>query len=96
MADRTSLNAADERREHETDSRETNGRGWHGDPEGHASAGRKGGQKVSGNKEHMANIGSKGGQAVSRDRQHMAEIGRKGGKARGSKSDAPSTRSGHD
>jgi len=61
----------------------TSGRGWHGDPEGHAEAGRKGGQKVARNKEHMASIGRKGGEAVSRDRQHMAEIGRKGGQARG-------------
>ena len=59
------------------------GRGWHGDPEGHAAAGRKGGQKVARNREHMAAIGRRGGEAVSRDRQHMAEIGRKGGQARG-------------
>jgi general stress protein YciG len=59
------------------------GRGWHGDPEGHAAAGRKGGQKVARNREHMAEIGRRGGEAVSRDRQHMAEIGRKGGQARG-------------
>jgi len=59
------------------------GRGWHGDPAGHAEAGRKGGQKVARNKEHMASIGRKGGEAVSRDREHMAQIGRKGGQARG-------------
>lgn len=61
----------------------TSGRGWHGDPEGHAAAGRKGGQKVARDREHMAAIGRKGGEAVSRDRQHMAEIGRKGGQSRG-------------
>lgn len=58
------------------------GRGWHGNPEGHAEAGSKGGRKVSQNREHMASIGRKGGQTVSRDRQHMAEIGRKGGQSR--------------
>ena len=64
-------------------SHATSGRGWHGDSQGHAAAGSKGGQKVSQNREHMASIGRKGGQAVSRDRQHMADIGRKGGQARG-------------
>ncbi|HZO91242.1 MAG TPA: hypothetical protein VFB38_23160 [Chthonomonadaceae bacterium] len=59
------------------------GRGWHGDPEGHAAAGRKGGLTVSQNREHMARIGRKGGLTVSRDRRHMADIGRKGGQARG-------------
>jgi general stress protein YciG len=63
-------------------ARESSGRGWHGDPQGHADAGSKGGRSVSQNREHMANIGRKGGQAVSRDRRHMAEIGRKGGQAR--------------
>ena len=58
------------------------GRGWHGNSEGHASAGRKGGQTVSRDRDHMAEIGRKGGQTVSRDRDHMAEIGRKGGQAR--------------
>lgn len=58
------------------------GRGWHGNPEGHAEAGRKGGQKVAKDRDHMAAIGRKGGEAVSRDRQHMAEIGRKGGQSR--------------
>lgn len=58
------------------------GRGWHGNPQGHAAAGSKGGRKVSQNREHMASIGRKGGQTVSRDRQHMAEIGRKGGQSR--------------
>ncbi len=55
------------------------GRGWHGDPEGHAAAGRKGGRKVSENREHMASIGKKGGSKVAQDREHMAEIGRRGG-----------------
>ncbi len=60
----------------------SNGRGWHGNPEGHAEAGRKGGQTVAQDREHMAKIGRRGGVAVSRDRQHMAQIGRKGGQAR--------------
>ena len=55
------------------------GRGWHGDPQGHASAGRKGGKQVSQDRDHMAQIGRKGGISVSRDRAHMAQIGRKGG-----------------
>lgn len=67
------------------------GRGWHGNPEGHAAAGRKGGQKVARDREHMAAIGRKGGEAVSRDRQHMAEIGRKGGQSRGETTTAERT-----
>jgi len=56
------------------------GRGWHGDSEGHASAGRKGGTKVSQNRSHMAEIGRRGGAKVSQDRSHMSEIGQRGGK----------------
>lgn len=58
---------------------EISGRGWHGDPEGHAQAGRKGGRKVSENRVHMAEIGRRGGAKVAEDREHMAEIGRRGG-----------------
>ena len=64
------------------DNTASGGRGWHGNSEGHAAAGRKGGQTVSQNREHMASIGRKGGQAVSKNRDHMAEIGRKGGQSR--------------
>ncbi len=64
-------------------SNEGSGRGWHGDPAGHAAAGRKGGMTVSQNRDHMAAIGRKGGESVSKNRNHMAEIGRKGGQARG-------------
>lgn len=78
---RTSSETA--RTEGQERSSEHTGRGWHGDAEGHAEAGRKGGQTVAQDREHMAAIGRKGGQAVSRDRHHMAEIGRRGGKARG-------------
>lgn len=79
---RTQAHHESDVKEHTQGRRSTSGRGWHGDPAGHAEAGRKGGLKVAGNREHMAQIGKKGGEAVSRDRQHMAEIGRKGGQAR--------------
>ncbi|GMV36774.1 MAG: hypothetical protein AMXMBFR61_12820 [Fimbriimonadales bacterium] len=59
--------------------RASKGRGWHGDPDGHRRAGKKGGEKVSRNREHMAEIGRRGGQKVSADREHMANIGRRGG-----------------
>ncbi len=58
------------------------GRGWHGDPQGHAEAGSVGGQKVAEDRTHMSQIGKKGGQSVSKNRAHMAEIGRKGGLSR--------------
>ena len=58
------------------------GRGWHGDPQGHAEAGSAGGQKVAEDRTHMSRIGKKGGQSVSKNRVHMAEIGRKGGLSR--------------
>lgn len=82
------------RQSHKNDDRNENqqstgeGRGWHGDPEGHAEAGRKGGEAVSQDREHMAEIGRKGGEAVSQDREHMAEIGRKGGEARADNDDS--------
>ena len=77
--------------EHTKGDRTTGGRGWHGDPEGHAAAGRKGGKKVSGDREHMASIGRKGGESVSQNRQHMADIGRKGGQARTERGDEKKT-----
>ncbi|HZO87072.1 MAG TPA: KGG domain-containing protein [Chthonomonadaceae bacterium] len=46
---------------------EGEGRGWHGDPQGHAQAGRKGGEEVSKDREHMAEIGRKGGEARAKD-----------------------------
>ena len=55
------------------------GRGWHGNPEGHAEAGRKGGAKVAQDRDHMAEIGRRGGRKVAQNRDHMAEIGRRGG-----------------
>ncbi|GEM_PF-854313 len=71
------------------------GRGWHGNPEGHAEAGRKGGQTVSQNRAHMAAIGRRGGQSVSQNRGHMAEIGRKGGQSRGTKPEQEAASSNH-
>lgn len=88
MATRTGSRMETEERRESSEDRSASGRGWHGDPEGHAEAGRKGGQTVSADKSHMAAIGRKGGEAVSMNRNHMAEIGRKGGQARGS---APSS-----
>lgn len=55
------------------------GRGWHGDSEGHARAGRKGGRRVARNREYMREIGRRGGKAVAQNRAYMAEIGRRGG-----------------
>ena len=61
------------------------GKGWHGDPDGHAEAGRKGGEAVSRNREHMAQIGRKGGQQsggnFAKNPERAREAGRKGGKA---------------
>lgn len=63
------------------------GKGWHGDPEGHAAAGRKGGEKVSQNRQHMAEIGRKGGQVsggnFANNPARAREAGRKGGEASG-------------
>lgn len=59
------------------------GRGWHGDPAGHAAAGRKGGEVVSRDRQHMAEIGSKGGSAsggnFANNPQKAREAGKKGG-----------------
>jgi general stress protein YciG len=55
------------------------GRGWHGDPEGHAKAGQVGGNKVARDRAYMAEIGRRGGTKVAQNRAYMAEIGRKGG-----------------
>ena len=48
-------------------------RGWHGDSEGHAKAGRKGGIAVSKDKEHMAEIGRKGGQVSGQSRSKQEQ-----------------------
>jgi len=64
------------------------GKGWHGDPEAHARAGRKGGQKSSGNFKHdpsrAAEAGRKGGSVspsnFKNDPERARAAGRKGGK----------------
>jgi general stress protein YciG len=55
------------------------GPGWHGDPRGHAEAGRKGGEKTASKPGHMAEIGRRGGSKLAQDRDYMATIGKKGG-----------------
>lgn len=59
------------------------GKGWHGDPEGHARAGRKGGKTVLAKRGegYFSEIGKKGGSAILKKhgREYLAEIGRKGG-----------------
>lgn len=83
MANKKNTGQQVETNAQDNNSETTGGRGWHGNSEGHAAAGRKGGQVVAQDRAHMAQIGSKGGKAVSQNRSHMAEIGRRGGKARG-------------
>ena len=64
------------------------GKGWHGDPEAHAKAGRKGGQMSSGNFKHnpkrAAEAGRKGGSLSPSNFKHDPErarsAGRKGGR----------------
>ena len=58
------------------------GKGWHGDPEGHARAGKLGSLKRPPDPAHMAVIGRLGGLVTSADRQRMVEMGRKGGAER--------------
>ena len=47
-----------------SETTEGKGRGWHGDSEGHAAAGKVGGYRVSRDREHMAEIGRRGGKAT--------------------------------
>lgn len=63
------------------------GKGWHGDPEAHARAGRKGGQVSTGNFKHSSERASKAGKiggSVSpsnfKNNPELARLaGRKGG-----------------
>jgi general stress protein YciG len=63
------------------------GKGWHGDPSGHAAAGRKGGMKSSGNfrnnPERAAAAGRVGGRMspgnFKNDPERARKAGRKGG-----------------
>lgn len=65
------------------------GSGWHGDPKGHAEAGRKGGETTAEAKgpEFYSEIGRKGGQAsptkFKEGSERAREAGRKGGESRG-------------
>ncbi|QQS18550.1 general stress protein [Candidatus Saccharibacteria bacterium] len=70
-------------------AKENKGKGWHGDPAGHARAGRKGGKISSGNfknnHERASSAGKVGG-AVSpgnfkNNPERAREAGRKGGQA---------------
>ena len=70
------------------------GRGWHGDPEGHARAGEKGGEKVARERgsEFYQEIGEKGGEAsptkFKAGDPRTREIARKGGEASGRRRDS--------
>lgn len=61
------------------------GRGWHGDPKGHAEAGRKGGNTVKQKygREFYEEIGQKGGDnsptKFKKGSQRAREAGKKGG-----------------
>jgi hypothetical protein len=58
------------------------GRGWHGDPEGHAAAGRIGGAKMALDREEMGRRGRIGGLARSKNPETMSAIGKLGAAAR--------------
>ncbi len=64
----------------ESEDSEEKRRGWYGNSEGHAMAGRLGGASVARDRAYMAEIGRRGGKKVAQNREHMAEIGRRGGK----------------
>lgn len=55
-----------------SNNKESKGRGWHGDPKGHAEAGRKGGQASSGKfqegSERAREAGRKGGESRNNSR----------------------------
>lgn len=55
------------------------GSGRHGDPEGHAEAGRKGGEAVSKDREHMAEIGREGDEARGQGQNSNSSTGSRGG-----------------
>jgi len=65
------------------------GKGWHGDPEGHARAGRKGGQASSGNfkndTKRAAAAGRLGGQKSRGNFKHNPERARAAGRKGGSR-----------
>ncbi|HEY1074385.1 MAG TPA: stress-induced protein [Patescibacteria group bacterium] len=65
-----------------------NGRGWHGDPAGHAKAGKKGGETTSQRfgREFYEKIGEKGGEAsggkFEKGSERAKQAGKKGGESR--------------
>ena len=65
------------------------GKGWHGDPEGHAKAGKKGGKITARThgREFYEKIGRKGGKMspgkFKEGSRRAREAGRKGGRASG-------------
>ncbi|MEO6761543.1 MAG: general stress protein [Candidatus Saccharimonadales bacterium] len=65
------------------------GKGWHGDPAGHAKAGRKGGSVSSGNFKHnplrAAAAGRVGGRVSPGNFKHNPERARLAGRKGGSK-----------
>jgi len=66
------------------DDEKQEGSGWHGDPEGHAEAGRKGGEATAQKgSEFYSEIGKKGGEAspgkFEEGSERAREAGRKGG-----------------
>jgi general stress protein YciG len=65
------------------------GKGWHGDPAGHARAGRKGGMKSSGNfrnnPERAAAAGRRGGSMSPGNFRNNPERARAAGRKGGSK-----------
>lgn len=69
-------------------ARQNKGRGWHGDPEGHARAGKKGGETVAEERgrEFFSEIGRKGGVAspgkFQKGSERAREAGRKGGRSK--------------
>ena len=71
----------------ESESRNPHGRGWHGDPGGHAQAGSKGGANSPGNFKHdparAAAVGRRGGSVspgnFKNDQERARRAGRKGG-----------------
>jgi len=67
-------------------NRNDKGKGWHGDPEGHAKAGRKGGKATAEkfDEVYFARIGRKGGKTTSQEhgKHFYQKIGRMGGMAR--------------
>jgi hypothetical protein len=71
----------------ESKQRSSSGRGWHGDPTGHAKAGRKGGEATARNhnSKFYEEIGKRGGKVSSgsfqKGSERAREAGRKGGRS---------------